>query len=381
MNIDIFFSPVDKIDVKKGTAGFCIDSYHKTFPSWEDADIVFFTVDSSSNQSDHNRPIAVDPFRIYLYDLFLAKAVKIADLGVLIAGKKKKDTTAAIKEISSVVNSKGKLLVIIGGEQELTYANFLGYEKSEQLVNLVVVDQKVNLLIDDKASISSNNFLNHILLHEPNYLFNFSQIGYQNYFVSNEQLKFFDNLYFDLLRLGDVQADIKKTEPLLRNADLLSIDLSCIRKSEFNGSFDAGPNGLFGNEICQLMKYAGISDKLSSVGLYNFQNNALFQEDAMLIAQMMYFLIAGFSDRKGDFPIGTKHDHLKYVVFHEELNHDLVFHKSQKSDRWWLEVPYPPIKEFKFERHHLIPCDFLDYQNAQEGIIPDLWWRTYRKLN
>ena len=29
MNIDVFFSPVDKIDVKKGTAGSYIDSYHK----------------------------------------------------------------------------------------------------------------------------------------------------------------------------------------------------------------------------------------------------------------------------------------------------------------------------------------------------------------
>ena len=76
MNIDIFFSPVDKIDVKKGTAGFCIDAYHKTFPSWEDADIVFFTVDGSSNKVENKKTIAVDPFRLYLYDLFLTKAVK-----------------------------------------------------------------------------------------------------------------------------------------------------------------------------------------------------------------------------------------------------------------------------------------------------------------
>ena len=99
-----------------------------------------------------------------------------------------------------------------------------------------MIDQKVNLLIDDKKSLTSSNFLNHILLHEPNYLFNFSQLGCQNYFVSNDQYKFLDDLYFDLLRLGDVQADVKKSEPLLRNADLLSVDLSCIRKSEFNSS-------------------------------------------------------------------------------------------------------------------------------------------------
>ena len=44
-------------------------------------------------------------------------------------------------------------------------------------------------------------------------------------------------------------------------------------------------------------------------------------------------------------------------------------------------IPYPPTKDFKFERHHLIPCNRNDYVIAQNGIIPDLWWKTYRKLN
>jgi hypothetical protein len=85
--------------------------------------------------------------------------------------------------------------------------------------------------------------------------------------------------------------------------------------------------------------------------------------------------------RKNDFPVGSKKDHIKYSVFHEEFDHNLVFHKSPKSERWWLEVPYPPTKDFKFERHHLIPCNRNDYVIAQNGIIPDLWWKTYRKLN
>ena len=380
MNIDIYFRPTEKNEVQKGTIGSCIESYNDKFPDWEESDVVFFTIyDSNNKQIEDKHPI--DPLRQCLNKLYLNKDVKISDLGVFIPGDEQEDTVSAIKEITSLINSKGKLLLIIGGDQYLTYANFLGYQKSEQLVNLVVLDQKVNLLVDDKEKLNSSNFLNHILLHEPSYLFNFSQLAHQQYYISNQQVKFFDDLYFDLVRLGALQNDIKIAEPHLRNADLLSIDMSVIRKSEFNSAYDSGPNGLFGNEVCQLMKYAGISDKISCIGIHNFQNNVLYQEDAMLIAQMMYFLITGFSERKSDFPIGTKQDHLKYVVFHEELNHNLVFHKSPKSDRWWLEVPYPPIKEFKFERHHLIPCDMIDYQNAQSGIIPDLWWRTYRKLN
>ena len=59
----------------------------------------------------------------------------------------------------------------------------------------------------------------------------------------------------------------------------------------------------------------------------------------------------------------------------------ILFFIKVKSDRWWLEVPYPPSKDFKFERHHLIPCNHEDYEIAQNGVIPDLWWKTYRKLN
>jgi formiminoglutamase len=29
----------------------------------------------------------------------------------------------------------------------------------------------------------------------------------------------------------------------------------------------------------------------------------------------------------------------------------------------------------------LVPCNYEDYLTAQKGLIPDLWWKTYRKLN
>ena len=174
--------------------------------------------------------------------------------------------------------------------------------------------------------------------------------------------------------------NIKLAEPYLRNSDIISLDMSSIRRAEFSRSIENGPNGFFANEICQISKYAGISDKLSSFGAYNF-SKILDTHELELTAQIFYFIIDGFCHRKKDYPIGTKKNHVKYAVFHEELNHNLVFHKSPKSQRWWLEVPYPPLKDFKFERHNLVPCDYEDYLTAQKGLIPDLWWKTYRKLN
>ena len=383
MNLDIYFQPIESIDVKKNTIGSICEIYNTNFPDWESSDIVLISVDENLGlpeltnlESNHVK------IRQQLYNYHLAKGntLKMADLGIIKKGASTSDTYAALEDITAEIQKKGKLLLIIGGTQDLTYANYLGYKKLEQTINVACIDQKIDLEISSEAPISSNNFINHLLTFQPSFLFNFSILGCQQYYISEEQLNLFDELYFDYLRLGELNNNIKLAEPYLRNSDIISLDMSSIRRAEFSGSTDNGPNGFFANEICQIAKYAGISDKLSSFGAYNFSKK-LENHEVELTAQIFYFIIDGYCHRKKDYPIGTKKNHVKYAVFHEELNHNLVFHKSPKSQRWWLEVPYPPLKDFKFERHNLVPCDYDDYLTAQKGLIPDLWWKTYRKLN
>ena len=383
MNLDIYFQPIDSIDIKKDTIGSICEIYNTNFPDWESSDIVLISVDENlglnelpSLESNHIK------IRQQLYDYHLAKGnkLKMADLGIIKRGASTSDTYAALEDITAEIQKKGKLLLILGGTQDLTYANYLGYKKLEQTINVTCIDQKIDLEMGSEAPISSNNFINHLLTFQPSFLFNFSILGCQQYYISEEQLNLFDELYFDYLRLGELNNNIKLAEPYLRNSDIISLDMSSIRRAEFSGTNENGPNGFFANEICQIAKYAGISDKLSSFGAYNF-SKILDTHEVELTAQIFYFIIDGFCHRKKDYPIGTKKNHVKYAVFHEELNHNLVFHKSPKSQRWWLEVPYPPLKDFKFERHNLVPCNYEDYLTAQKGMIPDLWWKTYRKLN
>ena len=383
MNLDIYFQPIESIDVKKNTIGSICEIYNTNFPDWESSDIVLISVDENlgfseltSLESNHVK------IRQQLYDYHLAKGnkLKMADLGIIKRGASTSDTYAALEDITAEIQKKGKLLLILGGTQDLTYANYLGYKKLEQTINVTCIDQKIDLEMGSEAPISSNNFINHLLTFQPSFLFNFSILGCQQYYISEEQLNLFDELYFDYLRLGELNNNIKLAEPYLRNSDIISLDISSIRRAEFSGANENGPNGFFANEICQIAKYAGISDKLSSFGAYNF-SKILDDHEVELAAQIFYFIIDGFCHRKKDYPIGTKKNHVKYAVFHEELNHNLVFHKSPKSQRWWLEVPYPPLKDFKFERHNLVPCNYEDYLTAQKGLIPDLWWKTYRKLN
>ena len=382
MDLSIYFKPIEKIEIKNKSIGSVTAAFNSSFPDWESSDIVFFTVHENRGASVYDaNDLDHSSIRQKLYNFKWEGDLKITDLGILQSGSKIKDTYSALAEITFEVQKKGKLLLILGGSQDLTFANYAGYEKLEQPINLSCIDHSFDVALEKEEQISSSNFINHLLLHKPSLLFNFSILGCQQYYVGNEDIRFFDELYFDYLRLGELQNAIAKSEPILRNTDLLSVDLSSIRFSDFNGSKFSAANGFFGNEMCQMMKYAGISDKISSIGLYNLKSGNLRDVDCELIGQLLFFAILGYSLRKKDYPYGNKKELIKYSVFHEDTKHDLVFHKSAKSDRWWLEVPYPPTKDFKFERHHLIPCNYEDYEIAQNGVIPDLWWKTYRKLN
>ena len=165
----------------------------------------------------------------------------------------------------------------------------------------------------------------------------------------------------------------------MRNSDIVSVDITSIRASELQNNNYTSPNGFFAHEMCRIMRYAGISDKLSSLGIFNYysQNHSVTDE---LTAQLIWYFIEGYAQRKGDFPMGSKKTYTKFRVFMEELNEEIIFYKSDKSGRWWIEVPYPGRKEKKYIRHQMVPCSFDTYKEAMKGEIPDLWWKTYQKL-
>ncbi|MFN9800137.1 MAG: arginase family protein, partial [Bacteroidota bacterium] len=197
---------------------------------------------------------------------------------------------------------------------DLTYANYLAYEKMEQTVNLVTIDPSLDFgtSADDTRS---TGYLNRIVLHKPNHLFNYSNVGHQRYLTDPDLVDLMGRMFFDLLRLGEVQSQVGLSEPALRNADIVSLDVSAIRMSESPGCAQAGPNGFYGEEAAQLCRYAGMSDKLTSFGIYEY--NPSFDpngQSAHLIAQMLWCFLEGFASRKQDYPVGDYNDYQRYII-------------------------------------------------------------------
>jgi formiminoglutamase len=382
-DISIYFSPVSTEFIPvEGTIGAQIGAHFEGhFPAIEKGGIALVYVPEFRNGAEQFHKSTGDDFRKHLYSLFVGFdwSLPLYDCGTILPGKEIDDTYYAVSQVTAELVKNQIIPIIIGGTQDLTYALYKGYEKLEQLINICSVDHKLDLGDPDKA-IHKDGYLSHLLTHRPCFLFNHSNIGCQNPFVSKLEMDLFEKLYFDNCRLGEFNADFKKAEPYLRNADILSLDLQSIRSSDFPGIHYSSPNGFYAEQICQISKYAGISDKLTSFGIFN-----LFPEGNQpvldhLVAQIIWYFIEGVSQRKGDFPVGNKKEYTKFSVHLDDFAEEIIFYKSNKSERWWMEVPYPNSEDLKYDRHHLIPCDHNDYQKAMNNEIPNLWWKTYQKL-
>ena len=325
----------------------------------------------------------VEQIRAFLYQLNEGDfQSKIVDLGNILPGESLRDTHYALKVVTESLLKKSIIPIIIGGGNDLCYAQYWAYENLDKKVDLLSFDSHFDLdaTVDEHQIPNSQSYLNSIILHEPNFLFNFSNIGYQTYYANQESIQLMDKMYFDIHRLGEFRNKIQESEPIIRNADLISVDISAVKMADAPGNANAHPNGFYGEEMCQMMRYAGMSDKCSSIGFYEFNPKYDHRnQTAELIAQMIWCFVEGFYARKDDHPSSSKNDYIKYRATFKDVQHEVIFLKSKKTDRWWMQIPYPNLIS-KNERYLMVPCSYEDYVQATNGEVPNRWWKNYQKL-
>ncbi|OEY72935.1 formimidoylglutamase [Salegentibacter salarius] len=302
--------------------------------------------------------------------------VNIADLGDIEKGETVEDTYFAVQTLVAQLVKKDVIPVLLGGSQDLVYAQYRAYDTLDQMVNLVNIDSRFDLG-DAESPISNRSYISKIVVNQPYNLFNYSNIGYQTYFNSQDEIELMERLFFDAYRLGEVSNNFKLVEPVMRDANMVAIDLAAV-SAPSSGSRDiASPNGFDGKEICALTRYAGISDKVSSFGIYEYDNLKFGNLGAMLMAQMMWYFAEGINYRTNENTISAKKEFIKYQVpIDDEI---LVFYKSPVSGRWWIEIPFLADVDTKLKRSTLLPCSEEDYLEACNQVIPERWYKAKRK--
>ena len=64
-----------------------------------------------------------------------------------------------------------------------------------------------------------------------------------------------------------------------------------------------------------------------------------------------------------------------------ELNSEIIFYKSNKSQRWWMELINDNITNNKFKTSTLLPCTEQDYEEAMKDKIPERWFNAIKRLH
>jgi hypothetical protein len=137
---------------------------------------------------------------------------------------------------------------------------------------------------------------------------------------------------------------------------------------------------LLAEEFCQIARYCGISNKLSTCLISGFNPNGIDNQTIDLIVQSIWFVADGVHNRIDDGNIADENVYLTYKVTTNIENTDIVFYKNKINGRWWMKVPLLDETKNRFRRHQIIPCLFSDYQQATSGEIPENWWRAFQKL-
>ncbi len=341
-------------------------------------DIAIIGVGEERGTPNKGTARAASAVRNQFEELSCIGELKIADLGDLNTGETHKDTLKGLEIVAEALFEKEILPIIIGGGNELLCPIVSAAVKHKQQLSIALVDPRLDIISKQKQ-LNANNYLHSVVLQQLDSIYNISNIGLQTYYNSPQAIKLYEDLYFDIHRLGTARSNIPNLEPIFRDSHLISFDMTAIRQSDSPGHKRPSVNGFFAEEACQITKYAGLSDLVSFLGIFEY--NPVFDnhsQSAALVAQLIWHFIQGVSQRQNDFPSSHVKHYTKFIVQVEDAEQELIFHKNTKNGRWWAEVPY---KVNEINNNKIVSCTEEDYQLAAANQIPDLWWKTLQKLN
>jgi formiminoglutamase len=385
MDLTILFSPVDDALLTDATSPSSflknIQVFGEKMPDYKGAHLAIFGV-KEERGTLRNKGVASGPdeVRKKLYKLKRGiGAYRIIDLGNLNIGHDLDETYVRISEVCRILLENNVLPLILGGSHDLDYGQYSAYETMDKLVSLLNIDAMLDLE-DKKEFGESQQHIHKILLHEPNYLFSYTHLAYQSYLIDPLSVSILEKLYFEAFRIGQMRTNLQEMEPTIRNADMMTFDITAIRASDAPGNGNAQPFGLTGEEACQICWYAGMNEKLSSVGFYEYnpEFDDVHKNTASVIATMVWYFIEGYYHRKNEQNFRSN-DFMKYSVSMPVEPAILTFYKSKVSEKWWLEVPYPNGRE-RYSRNSIVPCSYNDYQIAIKGEVPERYISMLAKL-
>ncbi len=341
-----------------------IDVYTKNFPDVQASDLIIVGCNECRGagvlKSDN---AGIDAVRKHFYQLYYWHSeVKIADIGNIKHGKRLEDTYSALQQVLSELQAMQKKVVIIGGTHDLMLTQYKVFAAEQKIIEATCVDAFLDMNME--SIMKAENFLMEIFMGEPNFLKHYNHIGFQSYFVHPSMLETIDKLRFDCYRVGVVKERMEAMEPVIRNTNILAFDIAAIQNSHAPAN-RITPNGFNGEEACTLMQYAGMSNMLSTIGIYSYNYEQDITElTAKQISHMLWYVCDGIQKGKLESQLEQRENFNEFKLMFADF--ETTFLQSKKTQRWWMQLP---DKTF-------VACSEKDYATALNNEMPERWLRA-----
>src|SRR4030043_132570 len=385
-DINDYFNPVSiekpGFEHLAGQAGFP----HNIFVHTENVQVIdirkykiaLFGVPEGRNSAGTGTMKGPDSIRGQLYRLArIPGKSKIVDLGNMKQGVTFNDTVAGLTDIICWLIGENIFPVILGGSSALVSAIDAAFTRLKTKYSLIAVDPRIDFMNENKEA-DSFNYLYSILHSHKSTFDHYINIGYQTYLNDQQVINRFLKRKSELVRIGDVRKAIYLTEPFFRDSHIAVFDISAVRQSDAPGTISPSPNGFYGEEICLLARYAGISDNLKVFGLFDVDPDLDVRcQTTGLAAQILWFFLEGFSQKQYEAPVLSSANSGRFIKYHvrvTDLNDDLIFVKSNLTDRWWMEITA------RDDGNIYIACSHEDYLKANRNEVPERWVQGYEGL-
>ncbi|MFZ2339094.1 MAG: arginase family protein [Bacteroidales bacterium] len=379
INLKDYFDPVSierhGLENLAGNAGFphntVIHTENAAISDFSNFKVVLIGVPEGRNSPDPGSTAAPDAIRQQLYSLArIPGKTKMADLGNMKQGMSFADTIAGLTDVLTALIRENIFPVIIGGSSALVTAIDRSFTLLNNRYTLLSVDARIDYS-NNPDSFDSMNYLNKITGNSKSAFRHYINIGYQTYLNDQQVLNRFSRRHSEMVRIGDVRQAVYLMEPLFRDSDAAVFDISAVRQSDAPGTAMPSPNGFYAEEICLLARYAGISDNLKVFGLFDV-NPGLDNRNQTtgLAAQILWFFLEGFSQKQYETPLLSNSNTGRFIRYHvrlTDLEDDLIFVKSNLTERWWIEL------KDENNQNTYISCSHDDYLKANRNEVPDKW--------
>lgn len=314
--------------LKEKNPVFFLETYSRvdTFPSVKGPGLTIIAIDQTMGEAVRT---ALLPFHNHFRNISLVDA-----------GDSLQNDNEIILEICKGVLSEGSTPVLLGlsPEQSAWLAaqeNWNMYQVSNRLRKMAVND--------------------HDLLQQF--------IAYQRHFSPLEEIYNTEEHAFNSVSLGKMRTYPTLLEPILRDAQLLHIDLNAMRAAETPHVEDAIPTGLNTEELCQLAKYAGMGDRLQCLCFYCHNIVESNTPEASIIAETLWYFAEGLNMNTHDHP-DVSQDFSEFVIYSESMEDDLEFVRHNQTMKWWLRVKSDT-------RTNYLACSLEEYQATIDHELPE----------